>query len=103
MQLIDDSAAVKATALREKGARGSVATQLAACCISPVVAINSEIGQRQLERRRMLQASLPAWLPVPGADLIVWKIDFNRDREDMVCGRDGGTGSTKQQQQHEAI
>lgn len=62
-QLIDDSAAVKATALREKGARGSFATQLAACCISAVVAINSEIGQRQLERRRMLQACLPARPP----------------------------------------
>lgn len=62
MQLIDDSAAVKATALWEKGARGRVAALLAACCISAVVAINSEIGQRQLERRRMLQAFLPACL-----------------------------------------
>lgn len=60
MQLIDDSAAVKATALWEKGTRGRVAALLAACCISAVVAINSEIGQRQLERRRMLQAFLPA-------------------------------------------
>lgn len=83
IQLIDDSAAVKATALREKGARGRdrIATLLAACCISAVVAINSEIGQRQLERRRMLQACLPACLHAPGADLIVWKIDFNRDRD----------------------
>lgn len=89
-QLIDDSAAVKATALREKGARGSFATQLAACCISAVVAINSEIGQRQLERRRMLQACLPACPTAPGADLIVWKIDFNRDRDVLYGGGYGG-------------